>query len=244
MGDFDREQMKPQSDFLRLASQGEVAEFRIAGGVQRELKVWPAGDTRGKPVPSEQTAEFTPGQWFNIMANPDWKVSEVFHLPVIDRADDRPKIFTVTGGVYGRIRECATNPKWGDPRSYDITVTRTEEPGNYYSVMPSPKTPLMHSELDKIKTLDMVKLLPAARPNSAAQPEDEIVKGVTSEPLPWEPKPLPARNSMLDINKTKPAETSAEPVPDEPDDPTPDGTDTVIDDFDTDQPVNLDDIPF
>jgi hypothetical protein len=93
----------------------------------------------------------TPGQWMSAIRDPNWNVSENYHFPVIDRADEMPKIYTATGVVYGQIRKYATSKDWGDPRSYDITITRTEAPGRYYEVMPSPnKTDLMKSELEKV----------------------------------------------------------------------------------------------
>lgn len=48
-------------------------------------------------------------------------------------------VFQAGPMVYGAIKELAENPEWGDPKLYDITVTRTEEKGKYYTVIPHPK---------------------------------------------------------------------------------------------------------
>lgn len=236
MGDYDRKPMEPPSQWLRLKSKGDEVRFRIAGRPLRELKVWPA-EQGGKPLDTDVTRDLTPGQWFNIMSNPDWSVSEVFHFLVIDRSDNTAKIFTTTGGVYGKIRDYATNPEWGNPMGYDLTVKRTEAPGkNYYEVTPSPnKSELMKSDLAKVDALDTSKLLASARPASDPQPDD-FPKEISRERLPWEP--------------WAERETTAAPAPT----PQPGANDKEFDnllnqqDNSTndlgDEPVNLDDIPF
>ncbi len=239
MGDYDRKPMEPPSQWLRLKSKGDEVRFRIAGRPLRELKVWPA-EQGGKPLETIVTQEFTPGQWFNIMSNPDWSVSEVYHFVVIDKADNNAKIFTATGGVYGKIRDYAQNPEWGNPMGYDITVKRTEVPGKYYEVEPSPnKSDLMQSELAKAKMLDLNKMLPVARPASDPQPDD-FAENISRERLPWEPWTERQAQAPAASPTTAPA-------------PQPGANDKEFDnllnqnngsqDF-ADEPVNLDDIPF
>lgn len=239
MGDYDRKPMEPPSQWLRLKSKGDEVRFRIAGRPLRELKVWPA-EGNAKPLDSTVTQDLTPGQWSNIMSNPDWSVSEVFYFPVIDRTDNSVKIFTATGGVYGKIRDYATNQEWGNPMGYDLTVKRTEAPGkNYYEVTPSPnKSDLMKSDLAKVDSLDLNKMLPTARPAADPQPDD-FADNISRERLPWEPWPE--------------RQAQAAPAPTTAPAPQPGANDKEFDnllnqkdnsaDF-ADEPVNLDDIPF
>lgn len=52
------------------------------------------------------------------------------------RALREVKSFKVGMGVYMEISALARSLQWGDPREYDIVITRTEEFGKYYSVTP------------------------------------------------------------------------------------------------------------
>lgn len=60
----------------------------------------------------------------------------------------RVVVFQAGPMVYGLIRDLRESPDWGDPRNYDIGITRTEEQGRYYSVTPFPKPigPITESE--------------------------------------------------------------------------------------------------
>ena len=224
MGDYDRKPMEPPSQWLRLKGKGVEVRIRIASRPLRELKVWPM-EAGSKPLEAALTHDFTPGQWMSIMSNPDWNVTEIYHFLVIDRADATAKIFTTTGGVYGKIRDYATNPEWGNPMGYDLTVKRTESPGkNYYEVTPSPnKSDLMKSDLEKLKSIDVPKLLPNAAPASEKQPDD-FDAGISPEPLPWDQPQRPA----------------AVPAQADP----PKTNDAAFNQILEDEPVNLDGIPF
>jgi hypothetical protein len=236
MGDWDRKPDEKPSIFVRLKSQGESIKMRIVASPYREMKVWP--EAGGQPVDAKQLAEFTPGQWLRIKSDPDWRPQETYYLIGINRANGFPVIFSASPGVYGKIREYAQDLEWGDPRGYDVTITRTETPGKgYYEVKPSPnKTQLMKSELEKIQALDLADVIPGAR--KASEPQiDDIPDGTEPEPLPWDqPAGSPSKADM-----TKPATTADDLVGD--DDTPPEHPDTVIEDI-GDEPVNLDDIPF
>jgi len=237
---WGRKPMDPPSVWLRLQTKGESAKIRIAGPPLREVTVWPA-EPGNPPVDKQMVANFTSGQWLRIKGHPDYRVAETFALLVIDRADGNAKIMRVSGSVYGKIREFAIDPEWGNPMGYDITITRTEQPGKaYWDVKPSPnKTDLMQSELDKVNALDTQKLLPDAWPANDPQPDD-FDRDTTPEDLPWE-KTLVPQTAQQDAELRGQAEPKAG-VPTTP--PHQRHGDVVIEDIDEDKPVNLDDIPF
>jgi hypothetical protein len=238
MGDWDRETIKAPSVYLKLTTKGDKVRVRIADKPYRELQLWPR-ERGGKPVPKDELARFTVGQWKRAFTSADWNPSEIFHLVVIDRADGAAKILTVFASTYTKIQEYANNPEWGNPTNYDITVERTEEPGkNYFSVMALPnKTMLTDGELAKVTELDTSKLIQGARPAADPQPDDFTDDTVT-ELLPWEqsvtanepvtqprPAPAPGQNYHQD-----PFPPHVQPDP-------------IIEDI-GDDPINLNDIPF
>lgn len=71
-------------------------------------------------------------------------------------------VFQAGPMVYGLVRDLAENPEWGDPKLYDIEVTRTEQAGKYYTVAALPKGigPISADEAKMVKdaNLDLVKL--------------------------------------------------------------------------------------
>lgn len=218
MSDYDREPKTGSSQFLRLKSKDDSVIVRVASAPWREPKVWKAGEQ--KPMADENAAALKEAQWAAIMGNPDFNVTEVFSWKVIDRSDGKAKIFSSTPGVYKKFKAYATMDAWGDPKNYDIQITRTEDPGpGYYDVMALPdKSELTDAELEAVENLQQMNtLLPNARPSSSPQIDDlsdEFTK--------------PAKSRVG-------AEKKAEEKPEEPD--------IVIDDID-DDPINLDDIPF
>jgi hypothetical protein len=62
-------------------------------------------------------------------------------LPVWNYQEERVQILEITQKtILEVIKKQIDNPKWGDPRSYDFTVTRSEEKGKTkYSVTNDPK---------------------------------------------------------------------------------------------------------
>lgn len=59
------------------------------------------------------------------------------------RAEKQQILEVTQSGVQSAIKSLVQNPKWGDPKNYDITVTRTGSGlDTEYNVMPNP-----HSEL-------------------------------------------------------------------------------------------------
>lgn len=58
--------------------------------------------------------------------------------------------------VYGLIRDLFMDEDWGDPIGYDVEITRTEEKGKYYTVLPKPNgKPLTDEEKQMVKDADL-----------------------------------------------------------------------------------------
>ena len=59
-------------------------------------------------------------------------------------------------GIMGQINDLLTNPDWGDPKDYDLTVTRKgEKLETKYSVQPSPKKKITKDELKLVEDTDV-----------------------------------------------------------------------------------------
>lgn len=216
--DYGRDPRSGSGQYLALKTKDEVVIIRIASAPYREPKVWKEGER--KPAANDAVAGYTEAQWAAIMANPDFNVTEVFSWKVIDRADSKPKIFSSTPGVYKKIKAFAQQEQWGDPKTYDIQIKRTEDPGpGYYDVMALPnKTEITEKEQEAVDSLEMTKLSPNARLSSNPQIDD------------------------LSDEYTKP---KAPDAPEEgTDGPAPEAEEEIVIEDIGDEPINLDDIPF
>jgi len=82
------------------------------------------------------------------------KKSPLFAWVVLDRNDNaKPKIFKGPLQIAKSLKDLSTDPEWGDPTGYDVSITRTEEPGSgYYKVVPTKNsTPINDEEKEAIK---------------------------------------------------------------------------------------------
>jgi len=79
----------------------------------------------------------------------DNKPKKFMAMVVIDRKDNEVKILEMTQqSVIKAIKALAANPDWGNPFTYDITVSKTGEGmKTKYAVSPSPKKPLSKDDL-------------------------------------------------------------------------------------------------
>lgn len=247
---WGRKTKEMPSVWLKLKSKDENARIRIAAPPLREINVWPADESAArKPMDAVTQNSLTEGMWMSLMRNPEWRVQEQFVILCIDRADGGAKIMRIAPSAYEKIQNLVNNPEWGDPTTYDITITRTESPGKaYWDIAPSPnKSLLTAAERGLIDKLDLAKLLPSALPANVPQPDD-IDENTPPEPLPWEEQRLPARTATpVPITLAPQASAApAEPAPAPYVDPGPapgQKLDDVIEDI-GDEPINLDDIPF
>jgi hypothetical protein len=228
MGDYDREPQKAPSQWLKLKGKDEEVTIRIIAPPIREPQIWLADRDGSPPVKGEVVAKLTKGQWATIMREPIFNISEIYYFVVIDRADGKAKIFQTTSGVYGKVRDYAQKDAWGDPKRYDISITRTENPGkNYYEVMALPdKSDPTDTEKAFVPALfEMLKENKPAARLAAKEQVDDIDENTVAEALPNE------LQVVVDFAKGSDDKKKTDEAPD-----------TVTDLGD--EPVNLDDIPF
>lgn len=243
---WGRKTKEMPSVWLKLTHKDESARLRIGAAPYREITVWPTDENAPrKPVmDAVMQNSLTEGQWITVMRNPEWRVSEQFVILVIDRNDGAAKIMRIAPSAYEKIQNLVNNPEWGDPTTYDITITRTESPGKaYWDIAPSPnKSQFTAAERALIDKLDIGKLLPNALPANVPQPDD-VDENTPPEPMPWE-KHLVPRQTAAPAPVAQPATPAAPAIaqPTEPE-PTPAKLDEIAE-VDEDKPINLDDIPF
>jgi hypothetical protein len=233
--DYDFEPKSAPSQFIRLKKKGDSTKVRIAGRPYRLPQVWKEGIKA--PLDAEEVLKLTAEQWYKILASPDYSVSETFCWAVIDRADNKPRILQASQGVFKSIKEFAADEDWGDPTGYDIKIVRTEEPGRgYYGVTPLPNgKPLTETEKEEVDKLDFNELLPSARPTGEEQIDDKVdayIEQMANDSDDSSPK-TGHDQAEETANKLRVKETFK---PEEKED-------IVIEDI-SDEPINLDDIPF
>lgn len=215
---YDHEPRSSAGKFLRLTAKDQSVIVRLASEPYREPKVWREGIKA--PMEDDKVAALTPDQWVKILRETDYRVSEVYSWAVIDRTDGKARIFSGAPSVYKNIKAYAQMEEWGDPTTYDIKITRTEDPGkNYYTVIAMPdKSFLNEKDQLMVEALDIETDLPNARLTS----EDQVDK------LGEEFQPSPS-----DENVDLPADDDFKPKKE----------DVVIEDIPEGE-VSLDDIPF
>jgi hypothetical protein len=184
MSDYGYEPKTAPSIFLRLKSKGDKVQIRIGSSPYREPKIWRAEGNQ-PPMRDEDMVRLTEEQWKVIYRDPQYNPGEVFHWKVIDRDDEKAKIYTGGTMIYKAVKKYADTPGWGDPRGYDIVVERTEQPGNYYEITPLPnKSPLTDREQNILESLNLQEKLPAARHINATQ-----IDHISDFDGPSEPEP-------------------------------------------------------
>lgn len=170
-GDYDYEPKEKPGQFIRLRDKGQSVSVRIASKPWRFPVIWKIGVQT--PMDNESVGQMSAKDWFEVMKNPDFNVTETFAWVVIDREDGHARILQGTPGVYKSIKELAAGA-WGNPETYDIQVTRTETPGRgYYSVTPLPnKDTITPSEMEEVGKINIPTLMPHARPTAEKQVDD------------------------------------------------------------------------
>jgi len=137
---------KVNSPYLRLTSKGDKVKIRIAS------------------VPIHFTEEY------------EGKESDKFAWVVIDRATGEIKAFKGGVMIYKAVKAYNNDEEWGDPTKYDLTITRTEEKGNYYTVTASPnKSDITEEEKKAVEeaNIDLEKLFKATDQGTETFKSDE-----------------------------------------------------------------------
>jgi hypothetical protein len=84
-------------------------------------------------------------------------IKHFWAFPVWDYKEEAVKILEVTQkGIMSSIKALVDDEDWGDPKEYDISVTRTgEKMETKYSVTPSPKKPVDAGIVAMYKDMDI-----------------------------------------------------------------------------------------
>lgn len=122
---------------------------------------------------------------FGYKKQPWGKVKEKNIIHVLDRATGEIKLLDAGNGVFNAIKGFALNPEYGDPRNYDITITKTDSKGqgNFqdikYTVTPArSNTPLTADEL-ALYNEKKIDLKEFKTPNYTPEQALLIAKGAT-----------------------------------------------------------------
>ncbi len=124
---------KPASNYMKF--EEGTQSFRILDSAIIGYEYW---NMENKPVRSKTPYEEMPD---DIKPNKDgqFKISHFWAFPVWNYQVKRVQILEVTQtSVQKAIKALVSNPKWGNPRLYDIAVTRVDEGITSYSVQGEP----------------------------------------------------------------------------------------------------------
>jgi hypothetical protein len=114
-------------------------KFRILGAPVMGWEYW---NKDGKPVRLTEKPDELPE---DIRIGQDGKPERIKHFwafPVWNYRDSKLQILELTqASIQGPIQDLVTSPDWGDPKEYDITITKKgQKLDTEYGVMPSKPT--------------------------------------------------------------------------------------------------------
>lgn len=133
------------SDYMKFEDGANT--FRVLSSAIVGYEYW---NTNNKPVRSREKWETIPS---DIKVDKDGKIRiRHFWAFVVWNCDKKQiQILEITQKtIMQDMKALVDNPKWGDPKGYDITVTRTGEGyDTEYSTMPNPHSAVEQSVLDE-----------------------------------------------------------------------------------------------
>ena len=132
-----------------------------------------------------------------------YHVQPRWFLGVIDRGSNAFKLLDISYMVYQQIRALNSNKKWGDPQTYDINIIKNSKartPQEWYTVQPSPKTPLSATDQSIRDQADLEELKRRVQPPSVETVQKRIANIVGDGKLA---PPPPSK-----FDKDKPAATT------------------------------------
>lgn len=139
-------------------------QFRIVSDAIAGFEYW---NTSGKPVRLAERPSEIPKD-IRFEDDSTYKIKPFMSFVVIDREDGAVRIMQITQkGIMETITALYNNPKWGDPKEYDIVVNRQGEGlDTKYSTTPDPKEPLTAEEKSKVSRMeiDLNKLFAGENP--------------------------------------------------------------------------------
>jgi len=152
--DFDWDQPFPGGDsiYLRLSSKGESVRIRMVGRPIQFIK-------RFKDAETGETKE-------------KWSYANKVIFRNRELKENQIKGFEFGAMVGKLIQDLHKNEDWGNPENYDLEITRTEEKGKYYTVVPKPPTPLTDEEKELVlnSDIDIYKMYAPKESDSSTDP--------------------------------------------------------------------------
>jgi len=135
-------------NYMKL-QEGEN-EFRILSTALVGYEYW---NTENKPIRSREMWFTTPT---DIKSNKDGTRSTIKHFwafSVWNYGETAVQVLEITQStIQSAIESLVKNPKWGNPKDYDITITRKGAGlDTEYSVVPNPKTELDKEIIEQFK---------------------------------------------------------------------------------------------
>jgi hypothetical protein len=113
------------------------------------------------------------------------KVKDKNIVHVLDRATGEIKLLDSGNGVFNAIKAFALNPEYGDPRNYDITITKTDTKGqgNFqdikYTVTPARSNEALTAEETALYNEKKIDLKEYKAPSMTPAQALQIAKGAT-----------------------------------------------------------------
>lgn len=131
---------EPSGNYMKFQDK-ENNTFRALGSAVVGFEYW---NNQNKPVRSKTGWQTLPE---DIKIESNGKVSNITYFwafPVWNYKENKIQILEINQKtVRGPINDLINNPKWGDPKEYDINVKKETVSGKTnYTVTPDPKTPL------------------------------------------------------------------------------------------------------
>ena len=119
---YDAKAGSGDGKFLRLKEKGQEVRLRLATNAYRYIDVYTDKDT-GKTEQRRKVA------WGAIVKEKD----------ADGKMTKRAVVFVNGPQVYGCVQDLTKEEEWGDPMTYDLKITRSEDsPAKYYTVVPLP----------------------------------------------------------------------------------------------------------
>ena len=163
--EWDYQTKSGTSDFLKVES-GETVTLRIVSSTYYRQNASIGNDlVKRSDYPKDE-------DWQAILDDPDTKVSDRFVWGVwVRKSDQNPgkenkaAIFECGPMVYNAIKKLAQDPEYGDPRGYDLKISREgEKLETKYTVIPGKNTDdTTADEGNAVLELDIEKIVPGSR---------------------------------------------------------------------------------
>ena len=128
----------PRAGGQYLKLEKGKTQLRIVSSAVVGYVGWDRSGAKPQPVRSKDKKD---------LVDFDTKEDRVKHFwicAVLDRGDDAIVLWEITQSTIQKsLNSLVTDPEWGEPSGYDISITRTGDGlETSYTVMPSPKKPL------------------------------------------------------------------------------------------------------